>query len=244
MGGQVENRLFPTTLNKYIAPWFQDDWKVNRKLTLNLGLRWDINRPPNERYDRLNRSFDPNVVNPIDSRVNHTITDPRGGNLILPQLKGGLLFAGVNGVDQLSSNTDWNNIQPRIGFAYMLKEKLVMRAGWGLYYINPNNDYIQTAGFTVSTSVTDSLDGGRTPIEGAINNPFPNGISTPKGAAGGYETFLGRGFNFVNTGFRVPYVHQFSLGFQYQLPGDSRVEDFICRQPHEGSANQQGLQRA
>jgi hypothetical protein len=224
VGGQVENRLFATTLNKYIAPWFQDDWKVNRRLTLNLGLRWDINRPPNERYDRLNRGFDPNVVSPIDSQVNHTIPDPRGGNFILPQLKGGLLFAGVNGVDQLAANTDWNNIQPRIGFAYLLKPKLVMRGGWGLYYINPNNDYIQNAGFSVATGVTNSIDGGRTPIAGAINNPFPNGLSTPKGAAGGLETFLGRGFNFVNPNFVVPVVHQFSLGFQYQLPWDSRVE--------------------
>src|SRR5262249_52952350 len=56
------------------------------------------------------------------------------------------------------------------------------------------------------------------------NNPFPQGISTPRGAAAGLETFLGRGFNFINTGFQVPYVHQFSLGIQYQLPWDSRVE--------------------
>jgi type 1 fimbria pilin len=225
VGGQVENRLFPTTLNKYIAPWFQDDWKINRKLTLNLGLRWDINRPPNERYDRLNSGFDRNVVNPVDSMVNHTIPDPRGGNFILPQLKGGQLFAGVNGNGHLASSTDWNNIQPRIGFAYLLKEKLVMRGGWGLYYINPNNDYIQTNGFSVSTPVVNSLDGGRTPIEGIINNPFPNGLTVPSGSAGGYATFLGRGgWNFVNPNFVVPVVHQFSLGFQYQLPWDSRVE--------------------
>jgi carboxypeptidase family protein len=224
VGGQVENRSYPTTLNKYVAPWFQDDWKVNRKLTLNLGLRWDINRPPNERYDRLNRGFDPNVVSPIDALVNHTIKDPRGGNFILPQLKGGLLFAGVNGVDHLASNTDWNNIQPRIGFAYMLKEKLVMRGGWGLYYINPNNDYIQNAGFSVTTSVVNSINGNGTPIEGIINNPFPNGLSTASGADGGLATFLGRGFSFVNPNFVVPVVHQFSLGFQYQMPWDSRVE--------------------
>ena len=224
VGGSVENRLFPTTLNQYFAPWFQNDWKVNRRLTLNLGVRWDINRPPNERYNRLNRGFDANVVNPIDSMVNHEIPDPQGGTFILPQLKGGLLFAGVDGNGRLAANTDWNNIQPRIGFAYLLKEKLVMRGGWGLYYVNPNNDYIQTHGFSVTTSIVNSLDGGRTPIPDIINNPFPNGLATPAGAGGGYETFLGRGFNFVNVDFRVPVVHQFSLGFQYQLPWDSRVE--------------------
>jgi hypothetical protein len=224
VGGRVENNLFPTNLGRYYAPWFQDDWKVNRRLTLNLGVRWDINGPPDERYDRLNRGFDPTVINPVDSLVNHTIVDPRGGNLVLPQLKGGLNFSGVNGVSRLASDTDWNNIQPRIGFAYLLKEKLVMRGGWGLYYVNPNNDYLQFNGFSVTTNIVNSLDGGKTPIEGIINNPFPNGILTPQGAAGGYSTFLGNGFNFVNTGFVVPYVHQFSLGFQYQLPWDSKIE--------------------
>jgi hypothetical protein len=224
VGGNVDTRLFATTLGKYYAPWFQNDWKVNRRLTLNLGARWDINVAPNERYDRLNRGFDPNVVNPVDSLVNHTIPDPRGGNFIIPQLKGGMNFAGVNGVPSIASDIDWNNIQPRIGFAYLLKEKLVMRGGWGLYYVNPNNDYLQFNGFQTTTNITNSLDDGRTPIEGIINNPFPNGILVPRGAAGGLETFLGSGFNFVNTNFVVPYVHQFSFGFQYQLPWESKLE--------------------
>jgi hypothetical protein len=218
VSGRVENNVFPTNLGKYYAPWFQDDWKVNRRLTLNLGLRWDINGPPDERYDRLNRGFDATVTNPADKLIDRT----RFPNL--PQLKGGLNFAGVNGVSRLASKTDWNNFQPRIGFAYLLKEKLVVRGGWGLYFVNPNNDYLQFNGFSVTTDIVNSLDGGRTPIEGIINNPFPNGISVPQGAAGGYSTFLGRGFNYVNTNFVVPYVHQYSLGFQYQLPWDSKVE--------------------
>lgn len=230
VGGRVENNVFPTNLGKYYAPWFQDDWKVNRRLTLNLGVRWDINGPPDERYNRLNRGFDATVINPADKLVNHAITDPRGGTFTLPQLKGGLNFVGVNGNDRLASDTDWNNFQPRIGFAYLLKDKLVVRGGWGLYFVNPSNDYLQFNGFSVTTDIVNSLNDGRTPIDGIINNPFPNGLLTPRGAAGGYETFLGRNsglgnaFNFVNTNFEVPYVHQFSLGFQYQLPWDSRVE--------------------
>ena len=216
--GNVDNNLFPTNLGKYYAPWFQNDWKVNRRLTLNLGLRWDINQAPDERYDRLNRGFDADITNPANAMIDRT----KFPNL--PQLKGGLNFAGVNGVDHIAANTDWNNIQPRIGFAYLLTEKLVMRGGWGLYYVNPTNDYLQFNGFSVTTNIVNSLDGGRTPIEGLLNNPFPNGIASPSGAAGGASTFLGRGFNFVNPGFVVPYVHQFSFGFQYQLPWDSKLE--------------------
>ncbi len=218
VGGNVENRLFPTTLGKYYAPWFQDDWKLSRRLTLNLGLRWDINVAPNERYNRINRGFDAEVVNPVNSLINRTQFPT------LPQLKGGLLFAGVNGAERTAADVDWNNIQPRIGFAYLLKEKLVLRGGWGLYFVNPTNDYLQFSGFSVSTDIVNSLDGGRTPIDGIINNPFPNGILTPSGSSLGLQTFLGQAPNFVNTTFQVPYVNQYSLGFQYQLPWDSKLE--------------------
>jgi carboxypeptidase family protein len=219
VGGRVENNLFPTTLGKYYAPWFQDDWKVNRKLTLNLGVRWDINVAPNERYDRLNHGFNPDVISPADSLIDRTKFPG------MPQLNGGLEFAGVDGNSRIASNTDWNNIQPRIGFAYLLQERLVVRGGWGMYYVNPNNDYLQFNGFSVTTDIVNSLNGGRTPIESILNNPYPNGILTPQGADGGYSTFLGRNdFNFVGPNFVVPYVHQFSLGFQWQLPWDSKLE--------------------
>ncbi|HKX31315.1 MAG TPA: TonB-dependent receptor, partial [Blastocatellia bacterium] len=217
-GGGVDSNLFWTTLGNYYAPWFQNDWKVNRRLTLNLGLRWDINKPPKERYDRLNHGFDPNVVNPVNALIDRALFPD------LPQLKGGLLFANQNGLSRAPAKTDWNNFQPRIGFAYLLKEKLVMRGGWGLYYVNPGNDYLQFNGFGFTTPIVNSLDGGRTPIEGLLNNPFPGGVISPPGSSLGLETLLGRGFNYVNPNFQVPYVHQFSFGFQYQLPWEAKVE--------------------
>ncbi|MBL8207287.1 MAG: carboxypeptidase regulatory-like domain-containing protein [Blastocatellia bacterium] len=218
VGGRAENNVFPTNLGKYFAPWYQNDWKIRNNLTINLGVRWDINQAPNERYNRLNRGFDATVTNPIDSLISRT-TFPT-----LPKLLGGLNFAGVNGVDTIASDTDWNNFQPRIGFAYQWNSKLVIRGGWGLYYVNPNNDYLQTNGFSITTDIVNSLDGGRTPIEGIINNPFPNGITKPPGSSLGFTTNAGRGFNFVNTSFQVPYVNQYSLGFQYSLPWASKIE--------------------
>ncbi len=217
--GGVETRLYPTTLWNYFAPWFQDDWKVTRRLTLNLGLRWDFNYAPNERYDRINRGFDRSATNPVDNMIDRTKFPG------FTSLKGGLLFAGVGGLPRTVADLDKNNIQPRVGGAYQISKKLVMRAGWGIYYVNPNNDYLQTNGFTLNTPLTASLDGGRTPRqEQLITNLFPTGIQVPPGSSLGLQTFVGRGFNFVNTSFEVPYVHQFSLGFQYELPWSSKIE--------------------
>ena len=214
----VDDNTFPMYRYKYFAPYLQDDWKVNRRLTLNLGLRWDFNILPNERHNQLNRSFDPNFVNPVDKLVDHS-QFPQ-----LPTLRGALLFAGVNGVPRIATDIDWHDIQPRFGFAYLLKSNLVVRGGWGRYYVNPNNDYLQNSGFSESTPYVASLDGNRTVFSNTINNPFPNGILVPPGNSLGPLTFLGRGPTIVNTGFKIPYVNQFSLGFEYQLPSQAKLE--------------------
>jgi hypothetical protein len=218
-GGLVDYNLYPTTMWNYFAPWMQDDWKATRKLTLNLGFRWDFNRSPNERFDRVNRGFDLNAVNPVDKLIDR-VRFPA-----TPQLKGGIMFAGVGGVPHNVSDLDRNNIQPRIGAAYQVTEKLVVRSGWGLYYINPSNDYLIHDGFSQSTTMVNSLDGGRTPRQAnMINNIFPDGIQVPSGSSLGLQTNLGRGVTFFNPAFQVPYVHQFSLGFQYELGWGSKIE--------------------
>ncbi|MBI3681026.1 MAG: TonB-dependent receptor [Acidobacteria bacterium] len=216
--GSSDYNLFPTFLYRYFAPYLQDDWKVSPRLTINLGLRWDFNIAANERYNRMNRSFDANVVNPVDRQVSHTQFPD------LPALKGSLLFAGVNEAPRIAADTYKAAIQPRVGAAYQLSGKLVLRGGWGRYYINPNNDYLQTNGFSTSTPLINSLDGGRTFLPNLVSNPFPDGIQTPPGGSVGAYTFLGRGFNFVNPQFELPYVNQFSAGFQYELLRGVRVE--------------------
>src|SRR5437899_910979 len=67
--GSSDLNLLPTYLYRYYAPWIQDDWRVARRLTLNLGLRWDFNIPANERY---NRGFDLNLTNPGDQTIDRT----------------------------------------------------------------------------------------------------------------------------------------------------------------------------
>jgi hypothetical protein len=209
--GSVANIAQPYWQWNYYAPWFQDDFKVTRRLTLNIGLRWDMNLPPTERFDRVNRGFFADAVNPIAARIDQTAFPGF-------QPRGGIGFAGVNGNPRSPYDMDWNNIQPRFGAAYQITDRMVLRGGYGLFFLNPIIPG-NLNGFSQNTPYIATLDAGQTPAN-SISNPFPTGILAPPGAALGLETFLGQGPTFTDTSVRTPYVHQFSFGIQRQLPGN------------------------
>ena len=187
----------------FLAPWIQDDWRVSNKLTLNLGFRWDVNGSVTEEDNRLNYAFDPTIVNPVSALVGQ-------------QVMGGIRFVGVDGAPDRPWKLDKDNWQARVGMAYSLNEKTVLRAGYGKYFLNPTGQG-NNAGFSQSTNLIASTDGGRTPTY-ALGNPWPNGIQDPPGSSLGPLTFLGRGPDFSNPDFVVPNVHQFSAGIQRELP--------------------------
>jgi len=187
----------------FAAPWIQDDWRVTNKLTLNLGFRWDVNGSVTEEDGQLNYAFDPTVVNPVSARVGQ-------------QLLGGIRFVGVDGAPDRPWKLDKNNYQFRVGGAYALNDKTVVRGGYGKYFLNPTSQG-NNAGFFFPTSLIASLDGGRTPTY-LLSNPWPGGIADAPGSSRGAETFLGRGPSFSNPNFIVPNVHQFSAGVQRELP--------------------------
>jgi len=207
--GEVPVNLFPHFQWTFAAPWVQDDWRVNNKLTLNLGFRIDYNSPVHEEQNRLNYIFDTTILNPVSSRVGQPV-------------RGGLTFAGVDGNPDTPWKLDKNNYQGRVGTAYQLNEKTVLRAGYGKYYLNPTGEGF-TNGFSLATPLIASNDGGRTPTY-ALSNPFPNGVQTPPGSSLGALTFLGRGPGFSNPDFVVPNVHQFSAGFQREMPWKVSLE--------------------
>ena len=217
-GGSSGYALLGIYKYAYYAPWVQDDWRVSKRLTLNLGLRWDFNTPPTERFNRMNRGFDPSVVSPVSPAVNVT---------------GGLRFAGVNGQPRAAANTYRKAIQPRFGFAYKITEKLVMRGGWGRYYLNPSNSYIQSTGFSTSTPLVSSLDGGRTPISNLINNPFPSGLLLPPGASAGpphqYRARFDRGESRLYPAAHGPVLVRFPIRSAQAL--QNRCQ--LCREPRQ-----------
>src|SRR5262249_9675539 len=108
------------------------------------------------------------------------------------------------------------------GAAYLLDDKTVLRGGYGLYYINAVG-ISDSNGFGITTPLITSLDDNRTSTY-PLSNPFSQGIAEARGSATGLETFLGRAIRFSNLGFVNPYVHQFSLGVQRELPWRTTIE--------------------
>jgi hypothetical protein len=199
----------------YLAPWVQDDIKVNRRLTVNLGLRWDFLFPVTEKHDRLNFGFFPNAVNPISSQINQA-------NFPGYQVHGGMGFAGVNGNSASPYNFDGHMIQPRLGAAFQLNSKTVLRGGWGISFLNNVSTGAQN-GFSQSTPYVATNNGGET-AAGVISNPFPSGLIPPTGSSLGLLTDVGQGFTYSDPTGKIGYVQSFSFGVQRLLPGQINLE--------------------
>lgn len=202
--------------------FIHDDWRVNNKLTLNIGLRWEFEQPLTERFNRSVRGFDWNYIQPISAQAqanyakNPTPEVPPEAFV----LRGGLLYAGVDGQPRGLYETPKKNLLPRFGFAYKLTDKTVIRGGYGIFagFLGQRRgDVIQT-GFSRNTPFVPTLDNGLTWIT-KLDNPFPNGILEPLGAALRQQTNLGQSITFFNTYPLVPNMQRWQLGIQRELPG-------------------------
>jgi len=196
----------PTYLSwRFPVAFLQHDWQVSRRLTLNMGLRWDYESPPVERHNRQNRGFDFNAKSPYQ----------------VPglDLRGGLLFAGTDGQPRSAFDPNRNNFQPRFGVAYKVlsSKPLVFRGGFGLSYLG-TTDYGTGTGFSQTTTAQTST-AGFLPYW-LLSDPLPTGVKQAPGAALGLATGVGGALSFNDALRQRPNVWQYSAGFQYELrPG-------------------------
>ena len=204
----------------YWAPFIQDDWKIRSNLTLNIGMRYDLNQPPVERHNRFDYDFNPSITNPVSS------------GLSTPVL-GGLTFPGVDGTPRSYNELDTATFQPRLGLSYSPESKLVIHGGFGIFYQNPNPGPSEL-GFSATTQYDASNNGGITPTQNlgvpmnganpaVSTNPFPT-IVQPTGSSLGAETGLGQGLFYLNPKFAVPRTYEYSGGIQQQFLKDDVLE--------------------
>lgn len=220
--GNADFNVRPYYRAWYVAPYLNDDWKVSSKLTINLGLRWDFNTPPDEKYNRLVRGFDSSSPSPLREAFSEESLALYPN---LRNLNGGLQFVNTGGNGSRASSTYTNTVQPRFGAAYQLYDRLVLRGGYGIFFANwPTGDFYQSQGFSTTTQLITSNDEGRTPRHNVLGDPYPNGVQRPIGSSLGLNTFVGQNFNHWNQDAKLPRVHQFSAGFQLRTTANSSLD--------------------
>lgn len=223
--GYVDNPTF----NSYEIPpsvastslqfgeFVQDNWHVSKNLTLNVGLRYDVERPKTVRHNRSNW-FDPNVASPISG------------------YRGAIEYAGVDGNPRPAFNTYWKEIQPRFGFAYRIGEFNSVRGGYGIYF-DPSDmaaGGIQLGGVQGYQGLTNgpvNLPSDPAVPVAFLRNPFPYGIVQPTGNSKGTAEAIGDAVNApIRTWNQPPMEQSWSLGIEHEFPHQMLAEaEYIGR---------------
>ncbi len=198
---QAENRLIQGGIQHAVFTWFQDDWRVTQKLTLNLGARYEL---PFQWFEPHGQSatFIPGIQ-----------------STVFPTAVGGLGFPGDKGVLPSLVPTDYNGIAPRVGFAYDVtgQGKFLVRGGFGIFFdaVNANvvgvgepyhfNFLTQLPPGGASVPLLESLGGPVKVIPGAFDPKNPQFVAP-------FSIF------FPDRNFRTPYSEAVNFGFEYQVP--------------------------
>jgi len=226
---------FVSTESFQYGAFAQDTYHLTSKLTLNLGLRYELGTPRTERFNRMN-SLDPTAASPLQlTPAQITLAQSQGlpasAIQTLSNLQGVEVFAGTNG--RSNYDTDFKNIQPRFGLAYQAPHGFVIRGGYGIYFSTPRSGASGTGpwgfqGFDVQPPWLTTLNVDHATPWNTLSNsscqfaaPFTCGVAAPPGNSLG--AFNDIGFAAVGPikrqSLNTPYEEAWSFGFQKELPG-------------------------
>jgi outer membrane receptor protein involved in Fe transport len=203
-GGSLNSALARADGFRYYAAFVQDDFRIAPRLTLNLGLRYDVITAPTDRFDRYS-NFNPTEVNPITGTP------------------GVLQYAGVD-FGRQAYDTNFNNLGPRAGFAYDVRNdgRTIVRGGYGIfYYHSAVFEYPDTQGFSVSTPFQSPLG---TAFPAFQLSAGPPQIIPPSGNSLGPASFLGNNVTYFERDRPTPSTQQWNLSVQQELPGSMLLE--------------------
>jgi hypothetical protein len=235
----------------YWGLFLQDNWKVNSRLTLNLGARYSIPSQVVDRHNRYTDYFNPTVVNPIWNEASTSLlingiqtattnVQTNAPNMLAPL--GGLTFAGVNGVPRQQIPRPWYFLEPRFGIAYRFNEKTVFMGGIGMAWNNDSALYTGSQiGFSANTPITGSLTANYAPAAGnsTLTNStpalggglFPAGFIPMPGSSLGYLAGVGGSISYYNQFTKSGQTWSFSAGVQRQLSrGDILLVQYVGKQ--------------
>lgn len=204
-GGVTLNAESAQQKNYYVG-YIQDNWKVTPKLTFNLGVRYDYQASLTDRFNRLSY-FDFTAPNPLTAAVGFNVP----GELVFTTSA----RRGVFGVPD-------TNFAPRVGLTYRLTSKVVVRSGYGIFYIPAYQLSAPLDGFSQTTPYTGTVDGIH-PVN-LLSNPFPGGLTFSPGRSLGGLTNVGLTPDAIEPYRPTPYVNQWMLGFQYQIGTNDSLE--------------------
>jgi len=236
--GQFDLNAHGIYTSNYYGFFVQDDWRVKRNLTINLGVRFDHDTPYTEKLGRTNNGFDRTATNPVAGAAIAAFNAKTASKMPFPvnfAVPGGLTFPSPS--DGAVYDNTSHLVSPRLGFAWtpgIFHEKTVIRGGFGLFVqpvalsnLNPTGSYstspiLTQQGFSQTTQFVvpaNFLVPGTT-----LSNPFPTGILQPVGSAAGLATFNGQNVIFLNPKMANPYSQRWTVGVQHAITPNTLIE--------------------
>ena len=203
--------------NLYKAIYGGDTFQLTRKITLNLGVRVDLQGDWTERFNRI-VAFNPSETSPIGAAAG------------LPNLKGAYDLVSSTRHSDRSAFSSWNHVSPRLGVSYQLDKNTVIRTGYGIFYLPvdirwndaPHNLFINSFSSPWLAVASDGVHPNN-----VLSDPFPlasGGITPPFGRDQARIDVQGNGNEAPVNGNPAPNVQQWNLDIQRQLPGNLLVD--------------------